>query len=119
MSLLSSILKSFVGDKAKKDLKSLYPLVDKIHQATKELDGLTHDQLRDQTNNFKREITEIRKPIFDKIDMLNETIRQTVDVDEKETNGDALLTASDPRLSSVPKDTDPKMLGNSAGWGTM
>jgi hypothetical protein len=39
--------------------------------------------------------------------------------DEKETNGDTLLTASDPRLPSVPKDTDPKMLGNSAGWGTM
>ena len=34
--------------------------------------------------------------------------------DEKETNGDALLTASDPRMQSVPKDTDPKMLGNSA-----
>lgn len=86
MSLLSGILKTFVGDKAKKDLKSLYPLVDKIHQATKELDGLTHDQLRDQTNNFKTEIAEIRKPIFDKIDSLKATIEQTVDVDEKETH---------------------------------
>ena len=34
MSMLSGILKTFVGDKAKKDLKRLYPLVDKIHQAT-------------------------------------------------------------------------------------
>ena len=39
--------------------------------------------------------------------------------DEKETNGDTPLAASDPRLPNVPKDTDPKMLGNSAGWGTM
>ena len=38
---------------------------------------------------------------------------------EKETDGGTLLTASDQRLSVVPKDTDPKMLGNSAGWGTM
>ena len=86
MSLLSGILKTFVGDKAKKDLKSLYPLVDKIHQASKELDGLIHDQLRNQTNNFKKEIAEIRKPIFDKIDSLKATIGQTVDVDEKETH---------------------------------
>ena len=53
MSVLSGILKTFVGDKAKKDLKGLYPLVDKIHQATAALDGLTNDQLRDQTNTFK------------------------------------------------------------------
>ena len=86
MSLLSGILKTFVGDKTKKDLKSLYPLIDKIHQATKELSGLTHDQLRDQTNTFKKEIAEIRKPIFDKIVSLKATIGQTIDVDEKETH---------------------------------
>ena len=60
MSVLSGILKTFVGDKAKKDLKGLYPLVDKIHQATAALDGLTNDQLRDQTNTFKKEIAEIQ-----------------------------------------------------------
>ena len=32
------------------------------------MDGLTHDQLRNQTNTFKKEIAEIRKPIFDKIE---------------------------------------------------
>ena len=85
MSVLSGILKTFVGDKAKKDLKGLYPLVDKIHQATAALDGLTNDQLRDQTNTFKKEIAEIRKPLFDKIDALKITIEQTIDVDEKET----------------------------------
>ena len=74
MSVLSGILKTFVGDKAKKDLKGLYPLVYKIHQATAALDGLTNDQLRDQTNTFKKEIAEIRKPLFDKIDALKITI---------------------------------------------
>ena len=86
MSVLSGILKTFVGDKAKKDLKGLYPLVDKIHQATAALDDLTNDQLRDQTNTFKKEITEIREPLFDKIDALKTTIEQTIDVDEKETH---------------------------------
>jgi preprotein translocase subunit SecA len=86
MSVLSGILKTFVGDKAKKDLKGLYPLVDKIHQATATLIDLTHDQIRDQTTTFKKEIAAIRKPFFDKIDALKTTIDQTVDVDEKESH---------------------------------
>ena len=86
MSVLSGILKTFVGVKAKKDLKGLYPLVDNIHQATAALNDLTHDQLRDQTTTFKKEIAAIRKPFFDKIDALKATIDQTVDVDEKESH---------------------------------
>jgi preprotein translocase subunit SecA len=86
MSVLSGILKTFVGDKAKKDLKGLYPLVDNIHQATAALNDLTHDQLRGQTTTFKKEIAAIRKPFFDKIDALKATIDQTVDVDEKESH---------------------------------
>ena len=54
MSVLSGILKAFVGDKSKKDLKGLYPLVDKIHLAAATLDGLTNDQLRDQTIRSKK-----------------------------------------------------------------
>ena len=41
MSVLSGILKTFVGDKAKKDIKGLYPFVDNIHQATAALNDLT------------------------------------------------------------------------------
>ena len=86
MSVLSGILKAFVGDKSKKDLKGLYPLVDKIHLAAATLDGLTNDQLRNQTNTFKKEILKIRKPLFDKIDALKTTIEETIDIDEKETH---------------------------------
>jgi preprotein translocase subunit SecA len=86
MSVLSGILKTFVGDKTKKDLKGLHPLVDKIHQATAALEDLTHDQLRHQTTAFKEEIAKIRKPLFDKIAALKTTIEQTGDVDEKENH---------------------------------
>ena len=54
MSVLSGILKTFVGDKTKKDLKGLHPLVDKIHQATAALEDLTHDQLRHQLRLKKK-----------------------------------------------------------------
>ena len=84
--MLIGLLKTFFGAKAKTHLNVLYPLVYKIHQATAALDGLTNDQLRDQTNTFKKEIAEIRKPLYDKIDALKTTIEQTIDVDEKETH---------------------------------
>jgi len=85
MSVLSGILKTFVGDKAKKDLKSIFPLVDKIHNASKELNALTHDELRAKTDAFKVRIAEIRKPHFDEIQQLKVKIDELTDLDEKES----------------------------------
>ncbi len=106
MSVLSGILKTFVGDKAKKDLKGLYPLVDNIHQATATLNDLTHDQLRDQTTTFKKEIAAIRKPFFDKIDALKATIDQTVDVDEKESHYNEIDTLTKQSQEEVASYLD-------------
>ena len=85
MSVLSGILKTFVGDKAKKDLKGLYPIVAKIHQAAQGLSNLSHDELRAKTDNFKQQIAEIRKPLYDEIDRLKAKIDTLTDVDEKES----------------------------------
>ena len=85
MSVLSGILKTFVGDKAKKDLKGLYPIVAKIHQAAQGLSNLSHDELRAKTDNFKQQIAEIRKPLYDEIDRLKAKIDSLTDVDEKES----------------------------------
>ena len=46
MGLLDSIIKTFVGDKTKKDLKQISPLVDKINQYQKDFESLNHDKLR-------------------------------------------------------------------------
>ena len=53
MGLLNSILKAFVGDKAKKDLKLILPLVDEIKKIGIGLEKLTSDELRQRTNHFK------------------------------------------------------------------
>ena len=84
MSVLSGILKTFVGDKAKKDLKGLYPLVDKIHQAAQGLTSLSHDELRAKTTEFKQRIADIRKPLFDEIEEIKTKIDALTDLDEKE-----------------------------------
>jgi preprotein translocase subunit SecA len=46
MSILNSILKTFVGDKTKKDLSKITPLISKINGYQKSFESLSHDQLR-------------------------------------------------------------------------
>ena len=58
MGLLVSIIKTFVGDKTKKDLKQISPLVDKINKYQKDLETLNHDKLRKKTEEFKSRLFE-------------------------------------------------------------
>ena len=53
MSFLDSILKFFIGDKTKKDIKSIIPVVEEIKSFESEISNLNNDELREQTQNFK------------------------------------------------------------------
>jgi len=44
MSFLNSILKAFVGDKSKKDVKELQPLVNQIKSFEQQLEGISNDE---------------------------------------------------------------------------
>ena len=52
MGLLDSIIKTFVGDKTKKDLKQISPLVDKINQYQKISRVLTTINLEKKQRNL-------------------------------------------------------------------
>jgi len=84
MSFLNSVLKVFVGDKSKQDVKALTPLVNKIKTFESELEALTNDELRAKTDYFKSEIADARKPLQEKIDTLLETAENTEDIDNRE-----------------------------------
>ena len=56
MSFLNSVLKIFVGDKSKQDVKALSPYVDKIKSFESALEALSHDGLRAKTAEFKAKI---------------------------------------------------------------
>ena len=75
MSLLNSILKVFVGDKSKQDVKAIMPIVDKIKTFEKSLEALSHDELRAKTQTFKAVIAEARKPFFEQIEQLKEWLK--------------------------------------------
>ena len=84
MSFLNSILKVFVGNKAKKDISLIQPTVDKILTAEKQLESLTHDELRNKTIEFKNRIQEVRSPFQEKISEIENEIEQEEDIDNKE-----------------------------------
>ncbi|MFV0565551.1 MAG: preprotein translocase subunit SecA [Flavobacteriaceae bacterium] len=84
MSFLDSILKVFVGDKSKQDVKALMPIVDKIKALEKNIESLSHDQLRAKTAEFKAKIAEANKPINDKIEALQTEAENTEDIDKRE-----------------------------------
>ncbi len=85
MSLLNSVLKVFVGDKSKQDVKSISPIVQQIKALESGVKSLTHDELRQKTQEFKIKLTEARKATQEQIDALKSKIEITEDIDERET----------------------------------
>jgi len=84
MSILNSVLKVFVGDKSKQDVKGIMPLVNKIKSFENQLEALSHDELRAKTDEFKSKIEEARATFEDKIAQLQEEADNTDDIDRKE-----------------------------------
>ncbi|MFD2542008.1 preprotein translocase subunit SecA [Lacinutrix gracilariae] len=84
MSFLDSVLKVFVGDKSKQDVKAITPLVNKIKSFESALEALSHDELRAKTAFFKEKIAEARKPLQDKIDALLTDADNEEDIDKRE-----------------------------------
>ncbi|WP_338375327.1 preprotein translocase subunit SecA [uncultured Flavobacterium sp.] len=84
MSFLNSILKAFVGDKSEKDVKSIQPLIAKVHTFEKALAALSHDELRAKTAEFKDKIKQARAEKDTKIATLKSDAENTTDIDARE-----------------------------------
>ena len=81
MSFLNSVLKVFVGDKSKQDVKAITPLVNKIKTFEAAIEALSHDELRAKTLEFKAAIAEANKAINEKIKTLLAEAEATDDID--------------------------------------
>lgn len=84
MSFLNSVIKVFVGDKAKKDIKEMQPLVELIKSFENSISQLSHDELRNKTQYFKNQIKESRASIDEEIEKLKEEANTTENIDRKE-----------------------------------
>ena len=84
MSIVNTIIKTFVGDKAKKDVKALQPLVSQIRSHETALEALTNDELRQKTLDFKKTIQERTQDISDQIADLRRQVVESTDIDLNE-----------------------------------
>ena len=82
--MLGKILKLFVGDKSKKDLKIINPVIEKIHSFEQVMNSLSNDELRAQTNEFKNQINNSIAEINSRIDKIKKEIEEVSDFDKKE-----------------------------------
>src|SRR5690606_38032123 len=78
------VLKVFVGDKSKQDVKTISPLVDKIKTFEAALEALSHDELRAKTLEFKAKIAEANKDNNDTIAKLLDEAENMEDIDRRE-----------------------------------
>jgi preprotein translocase subunit SecA len=83
MSIINSVLKIFVGDKKKRDLALLQPIVAKVNAFENEIINLTNDQLREKTPYFKQKIADSTFEFSSKIDELKAEISEA-NIDRKE-----------------------------------
>jgi len=126
MSILNSILKTFVGDKTKKDLSKITPLVAKINEHQKSFETLSNDQLREKTKKFKTLLHQGNTGFIDSISLLQEQVQNTINLDEKEAlykqidqeneaaraNAENILTSLLPEAFAVIKETARRFVHN-------
>ena len=67
MGILNTVLKTFVGDKNKKDLSKILPLVKEVNKRQLAMESLSNDELRAITTKLKEGIIEARKEVDAKI----------------------------------------------------
>ena len=84
MSILNSVLKVFVGDKSKQDVKAILPVVNKIKQFESSVAELSNDELRAKTTAFKAKIKADCADYETLISTLQEEANTITDIDRKE-----------------------------------
>ena len=84
MSIINNVLGIFLGNKYERDLKEINPYIDKIHAEYQKLQGLSNDELRNQTDELRREINNHLEADEKEIISLRETAESEEDVNKKE-----------------------------------
>ena len=128
MSLLNSVLKVFVGDKTKKDLAKILPIVEQINSHYKSFKDLSNDELRKKTLSFKNKLQSDLKQVNDQIQQIESGIKIIEDIDQKEnlyqqiddltTESEKIITQSLqellPEAFAVVKETARRFVENNS-----
>ena len=84
MGILNSVINIFVGDKSKKDIGEIQPIVDEIKKHEVTTAKLSLDELRAKSDEFRALIKEDQKEIHQQIEDLIIESEETQDINHKE-----------------------------------
>ena len=79
----NNLLKSIFGDKSRRDMKLIQPLVEKVKQAYPDIQKLSNDELRAKSKEIQKYVQDAAKPYKEKISELKSKIEDTP-IDERE-----------------------------------
>lgn len=79
----NNLLKSIFGDKSRRDMKLIQPLVEKVKQAYPDIQKLSNDELRAKSKEIQKYVQDAAKPYKEKISELKAKIEDTP-IDERE-----------------------------------
>ncbi|MFY0599605.1 MAG: preprotein translocase subunit SecA [Cyclobacteriaceae bacterium] len=84
--ILSKGIAKVFGTKAEKDLKEIYPYVEKINAEFQQLSSISDDELREKTTELKGIIADDLKEIDDQLASLHQKVEDdsSLNIDEKE-----------------------------------
>ncbi len=77
---IKKAFRKFFPSKHERDVKRLKPIVEEINRIYETLQGLSNDELRSKTQEFKAKIKERTKPITDEIKQLQKQIDENPDM---------------------------------------
>ncbi|MFH1004902.1 MAG: preprotein translocase subunit SecA [Bacteroidota bacterium] len=103
--MLNIITKLF-GNKYEKDIKLLWPLVDRVKEEFEKIQSLTHDELREKSNDFRKRIKEYVVEEKNKIEELKNQAEQSENIEEKEK----IYTEIDRLEKYIKKKTEEILL---------
>lgn len=77
-------LRKLFGNKHERDIKQMRPVVVEINQHFEKLKQLSHDQLRNKTNDFRARIKDHLRPLDEKIEKLHQAAQSEADIYKKQ-----------------------------------
>ena len=105
------MLKKIFGSKQDKDVARYMPVVEEINKAFDRLSGLTNDELRGRTQEFRQQITDYLSEIDAEMERLDAAAAAEEDFREKEViykEVDKLKEQRDEELEKILKDILPE-----------
>lgn len=99
--ILTSIFNLF-GKKSDRDIEEIMPIVEKIHEAYKEIQGLSNDELRSRTPVLKEKIIEFISEEVAEIAKIRSNIQASPDMENEEKEGLYL------RIDEIEKEINEK-----------